>query len=249
MRNQSPAIVLRRWPYSEHSLILRVLTPDCGTLSLLAKGVQQLKSGSLGLYDTWAFVQIEYGGKEGAEMWNLYSGSLLDRMSGLSKDSRRLVAAGILAELAEVGAPPGQAAHALFLWLQRWLQHLDQGAKVDSLLCAALLEVLSELGLEPHFPTELPPADQELWFAPATGGLVTGNHGQRPSAHARRIQHHELAYLQALRQQPEICLQQEGAPAAACLTILGEFLHYHLERPPKAWQFLHSSDVPKTQGS
>ena len=47
-RLRTPAIVLRRWPYSETSLVVRVLTPELGTVGLLAKGAYRLQSGLLG---------------------------------------------------------------------------------------------------------------------------------------------------------------------------------------------------------
>ena len=133
-RRRCPAIVLRRWPYSENSLVVRALTPDVGTISLMAKGVNRLKSGSLGILDTWALVEVEFGGPDGAEMQNLYSCRLLDRMSGLSADQHRLAAAGVLAELAELGSPPGQSSAALFLWLQHNLEQLADGTRSSSLL-------------------------------------------------------------------------------------------------------------------
>jgi len=248
-RTSSPGIVLRRWPYSENSQVLRVLTPKLGAVSILAKGVNRLKSGQIGIFDTWALVEMEFGGKDGAEMFNLYAGKLLDRMSGLARDTRRLVATGILAELAELGSPPGQPAPRLFLWLQRWLQHLADGAAVDPVLCAAILEGLEELGLQPglEIPTATP-QKATLWFSPAAGGLDVPQDGCRPDQHARRISRQDLALLQKLRAEPGFALDADCENTEACLTILGEFLHYHLERPPKAWQLLHRQGVGQVLG-
>ncbi|MHC4380391.1 MAG: DNA repair protein RecO [Planctomycetota bacterium] len=239
-RRTSPGIVLRRWPYSENSQVLRILTPDVGTVSVMAKGVNRLKSGHIGVFDTWSLVEIEFGGKQGAEMLNLYRGRLLDRMSNLATSPRRLAAAGVLAELAELGAPQGQASPRLFLWLQRWLQHLAEGAPIDPVLCAALLEGLEELGLDPGLSISEDSAEgAPLWFSPAAGGLVVPLDGRRPEQHARCLPRKDLELLQTLKRDPEIALSRDCGDPSLCLTILGEFLHYHLERPPKAWQMLH----------
>ena len=249
MRHRCPGIVLRRWPYSENSQVLRVLTPDQGAVSLMAKGVNRLKSGQLGVFDTWSLVEVEFGGKEGAEMLTLYRGNLLDRMSGLSQDTRRLAAAGILAELAELGSPPGQPAPRLFLWLQKWLQRLAAGASVDPLLVAALMEGLMELGLCPEL--ELPkdvPAATTLWFSPASGGLTHTLDGRRPEQHARRLAPGELNLLRSLQADPEFQVPPSCEDVVGCLTILGDFLHYHLERPPKAWQVLQREGVHPVPG-
>ena len=239
-RRRCPAIVLRRWPYSENSLVVRALTPDVGTISLMAKGVNRLKSGSLGILDTWALVEVEFGGPDGAEMQNLYSCRLLDRMSGLSADQHRLAAAGVLAELAELGSPPGQSSAALFLWLQHNLEQLADGTRSSSLLLAALLKGLVELGLQPAL--DIPPgtpSGAQMWFSPASGGLVVPPDGSRPDLHARRLSPTTLAVLRQLRDQPQKHTVANLGEVEQCLTILGEFLHYHLERPPKAWHLLH----------
>lgn len=221
-------------------MVVRVLTPEAGAISLLAKGVNRLKSGSLGILDTWALVEVEFGGRDGAEMLNLYSCSLLDRMSGLSADQHRLAVAAVLAELAELGSPPGQASAPLFLWLQSHLDQLSNGAPAASLLVAALLKGLSELGLDPNLePPQGTGANAALWFSPASGGVVAPPDGARPDVHARRLGAPTLALLKELRDHPEKHLIANCREVEQCLTILGDFLHYHLERPPKAWHLLH----------
>lgn len=221
-------------------MVVRVLTPDVGTISLLAKGVNRLKSGALGILDTWALVEIEFGGRDGAEMLNLYSCSLLDRMSGLSADQYRLAVAAILAEMAELGSPPGQSSAPLFLWLQDYLDQLANGAPAPSMLVAALLKGLTELGLEPNL--DLPQglgSSANLWFSPASGGVVVPPDGARPDVDARPLTATTLALLKELRDHPEKHLIANCGEVEQCLTILGDFLHYHLERPPKAWHLLH----------
>jgi DNA repair protein RecO len=221
-------------------MVVRVLTPNVGAISLLAKGVNRLKSGALGILDTWALVEIEFGGRDGAEMLNLYNCSLLDRMSGLSADQYRLAVAAILAELAELGSPPMQSSAPLFLWLQDHLNQLAEGAPAPSLLVAALLKGLSELGLDPNleFPQGAD-SNAELWFSPASGGVVAPPNGTRPDVHARPLSAATLALLRELRDHPEKHALANCGEVEQCLTILGDFLHYHLERPPKAWHLLH----------
>ncbi|MGB0954308.1 MAG: hypothetical protein ACPG31_13910, partial [Planctomycetota bacterium] len=82
----------------------------------------------------------------------------------------------------------------------------------------------------------------------ATGGLTATTDGRRPEQHARRLGQSELELLRALQADPEITLRPGSDEVAGCLTILGEFLHYHLERPPKAWQILHREGVRPVPG-
>ena len=239
-RQSSPAIVLRRWPYSENSLVVRALTPTVGCVPLLAKGVHRMTSGQLGVLDTWSLVELDFGGSDGAELLQIYRCRLLDRMSGLSEDPERLAVAAILAELAELGAPPGQASGSLFLWLQQALEGLASGQRSRSWLVAQLLNILEQMGLAPKVGAgeELDPEDH-YWFSPAHGGLHGAATQARPDASARRTDGATLALLQQLAKQQELHAKVNCGQIELCLTILGDFLHYHLERPPRAWPLLH----------
>jgi len=253
-RQTSPAVVLRRWPYSETSLALRVLTPGSGVMALLAKGAYKPTSGWMGVLDTWALVELEFGGPDGAELLNLYRARLLDRMSGLSADPDRLAVAGLAAELAELAAPPGPEAAAAFHYLLQALHELAEGAEPAAQLLRSLVRGLDLLGLAPVLDpgAEGDPADPEAssaaaaagapeaprWFSAADGGVIPAG-SPRPEQASRRILPAQLALLRALRaDQPLAAEQADSVDREACLTILGDFLHFHLERPPRAWDFL-----------
>lgn len=249
-RELSAAIVLRRWPYSEHSLALRVLTPGRGELPVLAKGVYKPTSGCMGVLDTWALVEIEYGQPKGAEMANLYRARLLDRMSGLGRDPDRLAAAALAAELAELAAPPGPEAAAAFAWLLGSLRELDAGCPLEPFLVRAVLGGLDLLGLAPVLEEEEgvvadgPP--RVRWFSAADGGVLPAS-ALRPAAASRLIQPAQLELLRAIRAGvPDAAEQADAADREACLTILGDFLLYHLERPPRAWEILRRRRHPQT---
>jgi len=238
-REQTAALVLRRWPYSETSLALHVLTPTQGVVSLLAKGVHRVTSGSFGVLDTWALVELEFGGPDDAEMLNLYGSRLLDRMSGISTGIERLAAAGVVAEIAELAAPPGHPAKEPFLYLLRRLRELDAGAPPRDFLCSAILEGLDLLGLGPvlEIDDEADDGRRTAWFSAAAGGLLAAD-SARPAGAARRVRTATLEWLRALRADRTALPAADAGIKAAALTILGEFLAYHLERPPRAWTLL-----------
>jgi recombinational DNA repair protein (RecF pathway) len=240
------AIVLRRWPYSESSLVFRALTPQLGTVSVLAKGVHKLKSGKIGVIDTWALVELDISRRPKAEMFNLVGCKLLDRMGGLSKDVQLLNVAGILAELAEVGAPTEQASHQIFLWLQRWLQRLAEGSgDYDMILARAILEILELLGFAPVFPEKI--EFERYWFSPADGGCHLSGSDPRPNQSARRVSANEIASLKEIMTADDTNLPNDLGNLPACITLLGDFLHYHLERLPKAWEMYLKSEIANTR--
>jgi len=241
-RQSSPIIVLRRWPYSESSLAIRVLTPAHGTLSMLAKGAYKPKSGMMGVLDTWVLAEVEFGSPEGAEMQSLYQARLIDRMSGISLQPDRLAAAGVLAELAELAAPPGQESTSTFLFLLHQLQALAGKQALAPLMCGALLQVLDLLGLSPRLLPDLP-SDDMLWFDFENGGVLEAD-SKRPSGHAILTSKAALNLLQSFREDPKATIRAKDEEFEEALTILGQFLHFHLERPPRAWNALRKYSQP-----
>jgi recombinational DNA repair protein (RecF pathway) len=243
-RRQSLAIVLRRWPYSENSLVIHALTPEEGVLSMLAKGVNKLNSGKIGVLDTYAMVRVSYGAREGQEMYNLYSTELVDRFAGLSSDVDRLSAAALLAELAELAAPTGSPSQQVFIFLTQTFEELARVESIDPFLIRKLIEALDLLGLKPDFGSfPYPSNGGSSWFSLATGRILAPG-SQRPDGQSFRLSWSLLEALGLAQNCPEKLEQLTRPELENCLTILGEFLGYHLERPPRAWQVLQERRLP-----
>jgi DNA repair protein RecO len=236
-RQTSAAVVLRRWPYSETSQVVRMLTPEHGVLPMLAKGVNKLTSGQAGVLDTWALVEADFGGPDSRELLQLYKVKLLDRHSGISRDPDHITAAALLAEAAELACPSGLPSSPVFLFLVECLQELDGGTELDGFLCQRISQILSLLGLAPHLESLDHPSDSPLWFSPSGGGIMPPG-SPRPTDLAYRLKPEQLELLKDFCSNPVKARQAPLSQVADCLTILGEFLCYHLERPPKAWAVL-----------
>ncbi|MFQ5748586.1 MAG: DNA repair protein RecO [Planctomycetota bacterium] len=239
-RRRAPAIVLRRWPYSETSLVLRALTPASGTVSLFARGVHRMKSGQLGVLDTWALIHAEYGEGEHSDLHPLYRSSLEHRFSGISENPDRIVAAAVRAELAELAAPPGSPSEPAFLYLLEGLQELDRPLALLPFLCRTLVAGLGLLGLTPRLEMEevlasaaSPPSRAGLGFSPSTGGIgpLDGLPHEKP---AHPLLPATLDLLRNLRDHPGRRIEADSACLQAAFTILEEFLLYHLEHQPRA---------------
>lgn len=232
---EMPAVVLRRWPFSETSMVLRALTPERGVLPLFAKGVHRPTSGRLGVLDTWALVEVSFGGREDADLYTLYDARLLDRFRGLGTSSGRLVAAALVAELAEAAAPTGAPAWPVFRWLVSSLENLHQGAPLPAFLCVALMEALGLLGLAPDLGEG---ADGEGgWFSPSWGGLLP-DPTRGGAGDARRVSPAQLRLLRSLRDGGTAAAEADGEDREVVFTILEEFLLYHLERRPRSLEVL-----------
>lgn len=219
-------------------MALRVLTRAEGTLPLLAKGVHRLKSGHLGVLDTWARVDLDYGGPDGAEMQTLYRATLQCRHSGISRDPDHLVAAALIAEIAEWAAPQGPDAAPAFYYLVSCLEELESGVNAPLFLGKALLQGLDLLGLSPvleHPEFPAPQKDQKVFFNPAMGGVLPPQVRPGPE-HTRVLRPQVHRFLLELRKHPETASTADANVLRESLTILQEFLTYHLEHPPRAWR-------------
>ncbi len=235
------AVVLRRWPYSESSLALRVLTAESGVVALLAKGTYRPTSASFAVLDTWALIEMEYGMPREASMGNLYRAQLLDRFDGLSLSPDRLAVAGLLGELAEIAAPDGTPSSEVFAWLTRSLQELSEGVDFTAWLPPTLMQALQLLGLTPRLETETP-TSETVWFDFSSGGVLEAG-SPRPESQSRRISGAMRDRLLAAgEQRPVPCGNPEEVQET--LTILGDFLSFHLERPPRAWETVRRRLLP-----
>ena len=241
IRTKTEAIVLRRWPYSESSLALRVLTPESGVVALLAKGTFRPTSTSFAVLDTWAWIETEYGMPKDASMGNLYKASLLDRFGGLSVSPEQLAVAGLLGELAESAAPEGSPSADVFSWLRQCLQELALGVDFSTWLPSTLMAALQLLGLTPRLEPETPSQDS-LWFDFSSGGVLEPG-APRPQGLSRRVSAQLREQLLAAGAQRSLPLDGPKE-VQETLTILGDFLSFHLERPPRAWETVQRRLIP-----
>jgi DNA repair protein RecO len=234
-RHQSLAVVLRRWPYSESSLVVHALTPELGLVPMLAKGVHKMKSGHLGVLDTFALVKLSYGSHADREMHTLYRAELVDRFSSLSDDVDKIAAAALLGELAELAAPLGLPSQKVFVHLVESFQELADGAALPCFLVRRLQESLAHLGLQPDFTPLSVEANKATgwWFSIVSGRMLAAG-APRPDGPSYWLQPEDLQMLASPPPQSARPSQAELRKANDCLTILADFLGYHLERPPRA---------------
>ena len=232
-RHESLAVVLRRWPYSESSQVVHLLTPHAGLVPVLAKGVNKLQSGQAGVLDTHALIRVHYSESRDRELRTLTRCELLDRFSSLSRRIDALNAAALLAELAELAAPPDTPSSEVFLFLVESLQALDAGADGAGFLVPRLLRACGLLGLQPDLGSA--PLTDSAWFAVAAGRLLDPGES-RPDGPAVRVTPSQHRLLRQALSSPDEALTDPESEADDCLTMLGQFLGYHLERPPRAWQ-------------
>ena len=150
-RSTSPALLLRRIPYGESSLVAHVLTPDQGRVHLLAKGAYRRSSRFFCVLDLCHTLELSWTSKPGVELGTLAAGDLRARRQNLPLAPEAFRAATTVLELLDLGAQQGRPEPGLFDLAETALDQLDDWESHDprASLLQFQLGFLDELGLSP----------------------------------------------------------------------------------------------------
>jgi DNA repair protein RecO (recombination protein O) len=144
------ALVLRRYPWGESSLIVHLLTPRHGRVHLTARGVFRPTARYFAALDLFDTLEIEYSMGPHQELGNLRRAIITRRRPSVCT-SLPAYRTGLAAlELADIAARPGQSERPLFTLTEAALERLEGGQ--SSLAVSRVifeLEYLSALGLAP----------------------------------------------------------------------------------------------------
>lgn len=144
------ALLLKRVPYGESSLVVQALTPGRGRVHFLAKGAYRLSSNYFGLLDLFDTLELTWNHRPQAELQILRSGNLAHRRQAIPRDLDRYRAGLSMLELAEVAAQAEQQARELFAQLEHGLDALAlRRETADLSLVVFELGFLQNLGLMP----------------------------------------------------------------------------------------------------
>ena len=121
------ALLLRRTPYGESSLIVHVLTRSSGRVELIAKGAHRPKSRFCGVLDWFDTLSLEWTpSRVPGELGTLRTGQLVQRRRAAG--SRRLSRAQTMVEFVDLATRAGAVEQGTFELLERGLDALDRGA-------------------------------------------------------------------------------------------------------------------------
>jgi DNA repair protein RecO (recombination protein O) len=151
---KSPGLILRKIPYSETSLILKVYTRESGLVSLIAKGAKRPKSKFRGLLDFFNLNQFLYPEKSRADILTLSDASLIREFPRLKTDPARQALANVFMELflKYVEEPHRSAPHyELLLEHFEGLDEAGNGEDFSLRLCDFLLGLSAVSGFSPQF--------------------------------------------------------------------------------------------------
>jgi DNA repair protein RecO (recombination protein O) len=246
------ALVLRRYPYGESSLLVHALTPGRGRVSLLAKGAYRLHSGYFGTLDLFDTLLVAFQARAGAELSLVSSARIQVRRKHVTMDLERYGAALACLELAWLGAREGEEEAALFHLTETALDLLDAGEAPPQVVESAFeLQFLRERGWSPVLEacvtcgkalTAPRRAGGTALFSPAEGGQLCPECAT--AARARRaavtaLSWSALRVASSLLETPlELLARVRLDPGIGrqVLDFVRRFVEYHLETRPRSFE-------------
>jgi len=151
---KSPGLILRKIPFSETSLILKVYTRESGLVSLMAKGAKRPKSKFRGLLDFFNLNQFLYPEKSKAEILTLSDAGLIREFPRLKSDPALQSLAHVFMELFLKYVQEPHKSRSHYELLLEHFEGLDEthGTADFSLrLCDFLLGLSAVSGFSPQF--------------------------------------------------------------------------------------------------
>jgi DNA repair protein RecO (recombination protein O) len=263
--HEDRALLLRRYPFGESSLVVHALCRDRGRVALIAKGAYRPTSRFAYALDRFDELELGWSARPGQELGTLRAAGVLRRRARMVTDLARYRTACAALELADVAARPSHPDPALFDLLSECLDRLA-GERVDpwSALVAFDLGFLQNLGLAPALERcaacagDAPPAGvergrgaQAVAFSSGAGGRLCAACAAEARASGRRVGTAPVAALRAAAALlgargsalERISVDPRLAPSVRDLVT--RFLEYHLETRPRARRELPPAPTPR----
>jgi len=240
------AIVLRRSPYSETSLIVSVFTRDYGKQRLIAKGARRQRKAGYGGIEPLTHLNIVFLHKETGGLQTLSEWHVREGFGALREELDRLYAAIYAVELVEVLTEEGDANEAVFLLLLRTLVRLSEGEEIARTIVGFELRLLRFAGLFPLVRQCTgcgEPVEKlgTICFSSRRGGcvcercLTEGDGAIRVTKRAMNL----IELLSSDFARAERVKLDKGA-LAELRGVIENYLRYILGRKPRMWRFLRA---------
>lgn len=255
-RRVERALILRRFPYGESSLVLHALTPAHGRVAWLAKGAYRPSSGFFAVFDLFDTLEVRWSARPHQELGLVTRATLVTRRAGLAHDLPRYRVALALLELAHLTGREEHEERALFRWLEQGLDLLAAGRVGAGLVrLSAQLALLRANGLEPALEacascgTVATERARSTAFSFALGGRLCARCAGEARARGRSLEELPAGLLRvagslaALPPERLAHTRLEPALEQRLGVLVERFLSYHLETRPRALR-LERSDGP-----
>jgi len=131
---QTPAILLRKTPWSETSLIITWLTESYGTLRTVARSARKPASPFAGKLDLFFREDISFSLSSKGTLHSLREAAVVTSFDAGRAGSAGFYLAAYFAELSGMAAPAMHPAPEIFDLLRRGLEHLQEKPATEKAL-------------------------------------------------------------------------------------------------------------------
>jgi DNA repair protein RecO (recombination protein O) len=146
--DSTAAILLRRVPLSDTSLILTWCSERCGKIKTVAKGARRPKSPFAGRLDLFFDCEIQFSRSRRSELHILREAVLKNPHAELRKDWAKTQLAAYFSELLQLTTEPEHAMPELYDLLQRALSYLERKTPNKRALIHFEAELARLLGIQ-----------------------------------------------------------------------------------------------------
>ncbi len=147
---QTPAIVLKSFPYGETSLIARCFTRDYGKISLLARGARRNKSPLTASFQPGNYLELVLSIKETRELQILNKATFIETWNSFSDDLKKMGYALSVIELVDRSITDRDVHEDLFDTLVDTLRTIqNQNERLNLVFWQFQLRLLTFLGFRP----------------------------------------------------------------------------------------------------
>ncbi len=163
MTESAIGIVLQTRPLTETSLIVQWLTADSGRIATVARGARRPKSPFLGKVDLFYEANFSFSRSRHSDLHALREVSPVELHVELRSDLLKLQQAAYGAALIKQTTETDSPLPGCFQLFREFLNQLCRQKMSRQIVFSLELQMLRELGLEPHWPeTGLTPGARKI---------------------------------------------------------------------------------------
>ncbi len=152
---QSPAIVLKSFPYGDTSLIARCLTRDLGKISVIVRGARRKKNPMGAYFQHLSYLDVIFYYKQSRELQTISKASFLEPWLNLQTDLKTVSIALAIIELTEKAITDHDPHPELFDELINCIRALDiKSHPANVLYWYYEMKLLTLLGFKPDLSTD-----------------------------------------------------------------------------------------------
>ena len=240
---KTDAIILRRYPLRETSILLVLYTKDFGKIKGVIKGVRGPRAQFGSFPEILTLNRIVFYESKKSELFYITQCDLIDLFKNIRADLERTAYASYAAELTDAATPPNEKCEELFTLLLNTLNLLCEPGSARRVTRIFEIKLLLIVGLMPELDGCVhcsKAVDADVKFSPKLGGLLCKNCLSSDTA-AINISPGTINFIRHIKKTPyekTLRVKVSKQVGEEVENILRKFLDMHIDIKLKTLDFL-----------